>query len=268
MRDGQDRHGGSTALLEPDEPDAAAVVNPSGRSSFLLIGDHAGQIVPRVLADLGLGEAELSRHIGWDIGIAELGARLAAALDAVFIRQVYSRLVIDCNRAPWAPDAIPEVSDGTMVPGNAALDAAARAARVDAIHAPYHAAIAAEIARRTAGGQMTQLVALHSFTSVMRGVVRPWHCGILHDGANDMLATTMLAVLRADPALTVGDNAPYAMDAIDYTVPHHAFAAGLPYVEIEIRQDLLRSPAGIAEWSARLAAMLPAALDLGVASPT
>jgi len=255
-------------LLEPDEPDATAMVNPSGGSSLLLIGDHAGRAVPRALADLGLRDAELSRHIGWDIGIAELGRRLAVALDAVFVAQVYSRLVIDCNRAPDAVDAISEVSDGTVVPGNAALPAAARAARVAAVHAPYHAAIAAEIARRTATGQATQLVALHSFTPVMRGVARPWQCGILHDGANDGLARAMLAELRADPALTVGDNEPYAMDGIDYTIPRHAFAAGLAYVEIEIRQDLLGSIAGIDEWSARLAAMLPAALDLAGASPT
>ncbi|UAJ11159.1 N-formylglutamate amidohydrolase [Glacieibacterium megasporae] len=255
-------------MLDQNEPDAAAVVNPSGRSSFLLIGDHAGRVVPNALANLGLGDAELSRHIGWDIGIAELGQRLAAALDAVFIRQVYSRLVIDCNRDPGAADAIPAVSDGTTVPGNAALTAAARAARVAAIHTPYHAVIAAELERRIAGGQPTQLVALHSFTPEMRGFARPWHCGVLHNGANDALAKAMLTVFRADRALVVGDNDPYAMDNIDYTIPRHAFAAGLPYVEIEIRQDLLASRAGIDEWSARLTAMLPAALDLAAPSPT
>ena len=255
-------------LLDQNEPDAAAVVNRGGASSFLLIGDHAGRVVPRALGGLGLSDTELSRHIGWDIGIATLGEKLAAALDAVFIRQTYSRLVIDCNRDPDAPDAIPAVSDGTVVPANAALSPVARAARVAAVHAPYHAAIAAEIARRTAAGQATALVALHSFTPVMRGIARPWHCGILHDGANDALAAALLASLRAEPGLTVGDNEPYAMDGIDYTVPRHAFAARLAYVEIEIRQDLLGTPDGIAEWSERLARLLPAALDLATRSPT
>ena len=255
-------------LLEPDESGPAAVVNPLGASSFLLIGDHAGRVVPRALGGLGLSDTELSRHIGWDIGIATLGEKLAAALDAVFIRQTYSRLVIDCNRDPDAPDAILAVSDGTVVPANASLDSAARAARVAAVHAPYHAAIAAEIARRSAAGQPTALVALHSFTPAMRGIARPWHCGILHDGANDALAAALLASLRAEPGLTVGDNEPYAMDGIDYTVPRHAFAARLPYVEIEVRQDLLGSPDSIAQWSARLARLLPAALDLATRSPT
>ncbi len=91
-------------------------------------------------------------------------------------------------------------------------------------------------------------------------MARPWHCGILHDGANDGLARALLAGLAAEGDLVVGDNEPYAMNGTDYTVPRHAFAAGLPYAEIEVRQDLLGDDAGIAAWSARLARLLPAAL--------
>ncbi len=92
----------------------------------------------------------------------------------------------------------------------------------------------------------------------MRGFARPWHCGILHNGANDALSRAMLAALAAEGDLVVGDNEPYAMDRIDYTIPRHAFARGLPYVEIEVRQDLLADAAGIAAWAARLARLLPA----------
>ncbi len=255
-------------MLDPDEPEPVAIVNPHGRSPLLLIGDHGGKRVPKALANLGLDDAELGRHIGWDIGVTALGTVLAAALDAVFVHQIYSRLVIDCNRDPAAPDAMPAVSDATVVPGNATLDAGARAARVAAVHAPYHAAVHHEIIRRTAAGQPTALVALHSFTPAMAGVARPWHCGILHNGANDRLATALLVGLRGEGDLVVGDNEPYAMDRIDYTVPRHAFAAGLPYVEIEVRQDLLADAAGIAAWAERLARLLPAALDLAGRAPT
>jgi predicted N-formylglutamate amidohydrolase len=251
-------------VLSDDEPQPAAIVNPDGASPFLLIGDHGGKRVPRALANLGLPNAELARHIGWDIGVTAKGEVLSAAIDATFIHQRYSRLVIDCNRDPDARDAMPAVSDGTVVPGNAALDAVARAARVAAIHAPYHAAIGDAIARRTAAGQPTALVALHSFTPMMRGVARPWHSGILHNGANDALARAMLAGLRAEGDLVVGDNEPYAMDSIDYTIPRHAFVAGLPYVEIEVRQDLLADAAGIAAWAARLGRLLLAAADTAV----
>ncbi len=248
-------------MLSDDEPQPAAIVNPDGASPFLLIGDHGGNLVPRALANLGLPDTELARHIGWDIGVTAMGIALSAVLDATFIHQRYSRLVIDCNRDATAFDAMPTVSDGTFVPGNAALDAVARAARVAAIHAPYQAAIGDAVARRTAGAQATALVALHSFTPVMRGAARPWHCGILHNGANDALAQAMLARLRAEGDLVVGDNEPYAMDSIDYTIPRHAFAAGLPYVEIEVRQDLVSDAAGIAAWAARLGRLLLAVAD-------
>ena len=137
-------------MLTPDEPQPAAIVNPNGVSPFLLIGDHGGNRVPGTLAKLGLADTELARHIGWDIGVTAMGEALSAALDATFIHQIYSRLVIDCNRDPAAPDAMPMISDGTVVPGNAALEPSARALRVAAIHMPYQAVIGDAVARRLA----------------------------------------------------------------------------------------------------------------------
>jgi len=240
----------SQSLLEADEPAPVRIINPGGRASFLLIGDHAGNLVPRALEPFGVARADLERHIGWDIGIAALGEMLAGMLDATFIAQCYSRLVIDCNRSPEAFDAMPEASDGTPIPANAAtLDAAARAARVAAIHAPYQAAIAAELARRDAAGEDTVLVALHSFTPVMRGFARPWQIGILHGGGNEAYARSVLAALEARGDLVVGDNEPYAMDTIDFTIPNHAFAKARRYVETEIRQDLLASEDQIRGWA-------------------
>jgi predicted N-formylglutamate amidohydrolase len=238
------------------------VNNPSGGSPFLLIGDHAGNAIPHALNDLGVAADDRHRHIGWDIGIAALGDELSRRLDAVWIAQAYSRLVIDCNRdpAPAAdPNAVVPVSDGTPVPGNHGLAPADRAARVAEIHAPYQQAIADEIARRTSAGAPTILVAMHSFTPAMGGVARPWHVGILHNGANDAFARAVLGLLQADPVLTVGDNEPYAMDNIDHSIPRHAFAAGLPYVEFEVRQDLLAEQAGIDRWADILARILSAA---------
>jgi predicted N-formylglutamate amidohydrolase len=246
-------------LLGPDDADPVRIANPGGASAFLLIGDHAGNAVPHRLDALGLDDAERARHIGWDIGIAALGAHLAGALDATFISQHYSRLVIDCNRSAAQPDVFPPVSDGTIVPGNRDLSDTDRAARFAEIHAPYQKAIADELARRDDTGQRTVLVALHSFTPSMRGHDRPWHVGILHDRGDTRFAQAMLAVLRAEPALAVGDNEPYRMDQIDYTIPRHAYPAARLYAEIEIRQDLLVD-GGAEAWAGRLARILPAAL--------
>ncbi len=246
-------------LLGPHDAPPVRVLNVRGASPFLLIGDHAGNAVPHRLGTLGVSEAELGRHIGWDIGIGVLGELLAERIDATFVRQTYSRLVIDCNRSAAQPDAIAELSDGTPVPGNQDLSDADRAQRFAEIHEPYQAAIGAELARRDAAGTTTTLVALHSFTPAMRGQDRPWHIGILHDGGDTRFAHAMLAVLRAEPGLVVGDNEPYRMDQIDYTIPRHAYPASRPYAEIEIRQDLLTTPEACAEWADRLARILPAA---------
>lgn len=248
-------------LLAADEPPPVAIVNPAGESSFLLIGDHAGNAIPARLGTLGLSASDLARHIAWDIGVGALGAAMAERLDAVFVRQTFSRLAVDCNRGPQAPDVIAEVSDGTVVPGNAALSPEERAARFAEILEPYQLAIGAEIARRDAARLPTTLLALHSFTPTMRGAARAWHAGILHGGGDPAFAIRLLAELRRDADLIVGDNEPYKMDLIDYTIPRHAFAARRPYAEIEVRQDLLESGAGIAIWCERLASAAERAAD-------
>lgn len=251
-------------LLTGDDPSPVQHVNPNGASRFLLLGDHAGNRIPARLDSLGLADVDLQRHIAWDIGVGSLGERLATLLDAVFIRQTYSRLVIDCNRSVDAVDAIPAVSDRTAIPGNAQLSPADRAARIAAVHAPYQAAIAEELRRRDAAGTASILVSLHSFTPEMGSTPRPWEIGILHGDGDNRFALACLAALRAQGGRCVGDNEPYRMDRIDYTVPVHAFADRRPYVEIEIRQDQLANESGVERWATDMLAMLTqAAADIG-----
>ena len=245
-------------LLAEDEPHPAIVRAGSPECPFVLVADHAGNAIPRVLGDLGLGEGDRARHIAWDIGIAGVADALAERLAAPLVRQRYSRLVIDCNRDPARADAVPEISDGSVIPGNAALDDDQRAARIAAIHAPYHAAIAAALSGQK---QPPIMVALHSFTPVMAGFARPWHAGVLHDRGDTRFSDAVLAGLRARIAAPVGDNEPYAMDGIDFTVPYHCYATGRPYAEIELRQDLIADAAAQERWAGLLAEVLTSALD-------
>lgn len=241
--------------------DPTVVLNSGAPSPFLLLGDHAGRFIPPVLEALGLTEPDLSRHIAWDIGVLALGQHLSRLLDATFISQGYSRLVIDCNRHPDRADAIPEVSDHTAIPGNRGLSAGDRAVRISRVFKPYHDRIALELEARAARGAQTTIVALHSFTPVMQGFVRPWRFGVLHLGGSGF-SDAMLARLRAefDPQ-HVGDNEPYKMDGVDFTIPHHAIGRGLDYVELEVRQDLLADEAGQFAIAERLARLLPDALQ-------
>jgi len=241
-----------TLLLSGDLP-PVEIVNPEGKSRFLLIGDHAGNVVPTALGDLGVSADELARHIGWDIGVEALGRNLAARLDAVFVRQRYSRLVIDCNRDPASAAAIPAVSDRTSVPGNIGLGPGARDARITEIHEPYQQAIGAALGDRV-------LVSLHSFTPVLGEAERVWHLGVLHAGHNDGFARRLHDWLVEHSGRMVGDNEPYRMDTTDYTVPRHAFESGRPYVELEVRQDLLGDAAGVDAIAALLAEGLAATM--------
>ncbi|MEJ7928059.1 N-formylglutamate amidohydrolase [Sphingobium sp. AN641] len=257
----QQHMGTGENMLGTDDPDPVLLHNAAGRSAFLLTGDHAGNHVPARLGDLGLPRTERDRHIGWDIGIGPLGRMLADRLDAPFVSQAYSRLVIDCNRDPASPEAVPVISDGTVIPGNEGMDQEGLADRVAAIHAPYHDAIARMVAARAAAARPALFIALHSFTPALGGVRRPWDVGVLHWTGDRRFALALLAQLRAVPGLCVGDNQPYRMDATDYSVPRHAIAAGLPYAEIELRQDLISDRAGQVKWSGQLAIALRNALD-------
>ena len=250
----------ASVLLGANDPPPLTVHNAQGPSPFVLIADHAGQRIPEQLGDLGLSQEQRDRHIGWDIGIAGVTERLSEKLDAFAILQTYSRLVIDCNRPLQVPSSIVTVSDGTEIPGNLQLDDEARTARALEIFAPYHARITQELDRRAAHSLPSVLVSMHSFTPVFAEFVRPWHAGVLYH-RDARLAHALLAALRTEPDLVVGDNEPYAVsDGSDYAVPVYGEQRGLLHVELEIRQDLIAEASGQEAWAERLARLLPSLL--------
>ena len=252
---------GLPPLLAMDEPAPFVIEREQGASPFFLTCDHAGRRIPRALGDLGLPESERRRHIGWDIGAAGVMRELSARLDAFAIAQIYSRLVVDCNRPLDSPTLIPERSERTDIPGNRNLSAAQREQRVREIFAPYHARTAAELDARHARGRPTIFVTLHSFTPVYMDVARPWHVGMLYN-RDTRFARALLEVIRAEGSWCVGDNEPYSVnDASDYAIPVYGEQRGLPHVEIEVRQDLIEDAAGQARWGERLAHWLMRAAE-------
>ena len=108
------------AFVRFDEEDTPPVeiFNGSGRAHALVVCDHAGNHIPARLGQLGVSDAELGRHIGWDVGAADVARTVARLLDAPAVLCHVSRLVIDPNRVPGHPTSILPVSDGTPVPGN------------------------------------------------------------------------------------------------------------------------------------------------------
>jgi predicted N-formylglutamate amidohydrolase len=246
-------------LLGQDEPNPVRVVNFDATGPFVIVCEHAGNLVPAALGGLGVTAQDLDRHIGLDIGAASVAEQLAERLGSVLVLQRYSRLVIDCNR-PWgAPDLIPELADGTEITGNRGLSEGQRRERFDAIHAPLHAAIARQIDRT----RPRALVALHSFTGALAdGVARTMELGLLFNRDPRLAEALRSAILALEPATSVAMNAPYRVeDASDVTIPVHGEARGIPHVLIEIRNDLISDAPGQRAWAELLAMALPAALS-------
>jgi predicted N-formylglutamate amidohydrolase len=250
-------------LLADDEPRPFQLVNASGRAPLVLVCEHAGRMVPRALGTLGLPPEAFERHIAYDLGAAALARELARRLDAPLALQPWSRLVCDCNRRPDVPSFAPEVSEDTAIPGNRRLDPAARQARLEAIFEPFHRGVRRLVDAQLGRHGRIAFVTIHSFTPVFLGVRRELEVGLLFN-RDRRLADAVGRRLRQWNDIRVVDNEPYRMDDdSDYTVPVHAERRGLPYLELEIRNDLLATAEDRRRWADRLAeALRPALADV------
>jgi predicted N-formylglutamate amidohydrolase len=255
-RTGVQEEGFPLGDIEPAE-----VFNAASDAPILIISDHSGRQIPTYLGDLGLPDHERARHIGWDIGAADMTRRLAERLGATAVLNNVSRLVIDPNREPSGPTSIPEISDGTFVPANQDLAESEKARRLGYSFVPYHRAIARQIARLRRRSGAPVIISMHSFTPRMQHQWRPWDVGVLW--ADDKrLAAPVLDGLRDDSRLCVGDNQPYAGDHPGcYSVAFHATRNGFPNVAFEVRQDLIETRHRAEAWADRLAEVLLPALS-------
>lgn len=231
-------------LLAADEPLPFKVLNPNATAPTLLVCDHASRRFPKALGTMGLDPVARICHLAWDIGAGPLTERLAESLGFTAVLAEYSRLVVDCNRNLMDPSAFLEFGDGVVVHGNRNLNQQHKDARAREIYWPYHYAVDVEIKRLSGVNYPPALFAIHSFTPVMNGVSRPWEIGILWDA--DRPTAEILIEGFSKAGYVVGDNEPYSGKApMDFTIDHHAEAAGLPHVGIEIRQDLIDDRDGV-----------------------
>jgi predicted N-formylglutamate amidohydrolase len=224
-------------------------------TGLLILCDHAENSLPESYGCLGLRPEDLHRHIAHDMGAVGIAERLASQLGAPAILSQFSRLLIDPNRGLDDPTLIMQISDGLIVPGNVGVDEAEIAFRIDHYYEPYHRAIERAIEAGLAMGKPPALVSMHSFTQAWKGVPRPWSVGVLWD-KDPRLALPLLAALREIPGIEVGDNQPYSGQLKGDTLYRHGTGRGLAHVLIEVRQDLILSEEGQAEWAQLLAGAL------------
>jgi predicted N-formylglutamate amidohydrolase len=220
--------------------------------------DHATNTVPPMIAEgnLGLPPEDMGRHIAYDVGAAGVAQALADLLDAPAILSNFSRLVIDPNRGEDDPTLLMRLYDGTIIPANRNADPQELERRMALLYRPYHVALSGLLASRAA----PVLLSIHSFTPQLRGrPPRPWEVAVLY-GADARLARPLIARLRAETDLTVGDNEPYSGHLPGDSVDRHALQQGRPNVLVEVRNDLIQDVVGQRHWAARLAPILTEAL--------
>ena len=225
--------------------EAYSILPGDAASDLLVVVDHASRAIPADI-DLGIDPAHAEKHIGWDIGAADLGGALCARLGCPGLFGAVSRLVLDLHREADSAALIPEASDGHHIPGNVGLAAADREARLARFWRPYHA----RLADMVAANRPALIAAVHSFTPRLEtsdGPDRPWQVGILYNG-DDRAARIAIAELRA-MGFETGDNEPYSGKLLNATMNLHAEAHGIPYLAIEVRNDLIRDASGVARWA-------------------
>jgi predicted N-formylglutamate amidohydrolase len=238
--------------------EACTHVPGSAASGLLLIADHASNHVPADI-DLDIDPVLLNQHMAIDIGVAPLGRLLCKRLDMTGLFGPVSRLVLDLNREEHAAGLIPSESDGFSISGNKLLDAAGKAARIDRFWRPYHDYIAEMIASQAP----RLIISLHSFTprlSTRPDEARPWQVGVLYN-QDDRAALAGIKALRAADVIT-GDNEPYSGKVLNATMNLHAEANGIPYLGLEVRQDLIGDEAGVAHWAEVLTPVIEKVRDI------
>lgn len=258
------------AIMPPPMPDEAAPAMTTGAeppeayevlpgdpdSSIIVLGDHATNIVPPEYPRyLGLPAEEFERHIAYDIGVEGIVRGLATELGAHAVMSRFSRLLIDPNRSADDPTLIMRLSDGAVVPANHQISPAERETRIERFWRPYDDAVSRAIEGKLGRGIVPIIVSVHSFTPFWRGIPRPWQVGVLWD-ADDRVPVPMIDMLRTDESLTVGDNEPYSGSLGGDMMNRQAHGRGLGHALIEVRQDLIGSEAGQAEWVERLAPII------------
>ncbi|MFC3615321.1 N-formylglutamate amidohydrolase [Lutimaribacter marinistellae] len=239
-----------TSILSDSDPSPVSIVNAESHAPVLLLCEHAGQAIPKSLAKLGVSQNVIDSHRGWDIGALAVARDVASHLNAPLVIQAYSRLVIDANRPPDSPHAVPVEVDGVTIFGNVGITPEQQLQRVEEIFAPLDNTLIDMM--RTL--QPKGCFSIHSFTPIMDGNSRPWHAGFLSRRDMSTAHALLEAIARQKPGLTMAVNQPYQIDdETDWFIPRHAEPSGAAHALIEIRNDLISDAQGAAEWARMIA---------------
>jgi predicted N-formylglutamate amidohydrolase len=223
-------------------------------SRLLITCEHAS---PALLPGMRPGgrdiEALLETHWAWDIGIWDVVRVVSRHLNATAVGGRFSRLVVDLNRDPNDATLIRKEVEGTALPFNARVSPREAGRRVLRVHAPYHAEIDRQVARRTAKGVRPFLLSFHSFTPFLHPRRRRFDAGVLY--SDHARLGGRLGRELARQGFSVRYNRPYSgREGLIYAVARHGSNHQVPYLELEINQRSLGTPADRRRIGRRVAA--------------
>ena len=228
------------------------IFKSNGTNRVIILCDHASNYIPPKYKNLGLENNQIQKHIGWDIGAANVAKKISKSLDATLIMSGYSRLLIDCNRPFGVPEAFIKKSENTIIPGNFNLTKKEKTYRAKKYCIPYRNKIENIIKFRMKKNIIPIIVSIHSFTPVYNGKSRPWHLGLLFRKEKRVFSL-LIKELQKDKSIKTGINQPYKCNLKgDFSIPYFAELKGLPCILLEIRQDLINSKSGVIKWSKKI----------------
>lgn len=240
--------------VSPASPDdAVEIIGPGvGREPLILTCEHASRRVPRPLRSSAADREILASHWGYDIGAATVTREVVRRTGSLALLARFSRLVCDANRHAEDATWIRREVEGQVLSFNARVDAAEIGRRRRRYYEPYHHAVDEVLRRRLAAGGDVLLLSVHSFTPVFGEDRRDMEVGVLF---NDHAAVAQrLERALAATGLRAALNEPYSgRQGMMFAAQRHGTIHNVVYLEIELRQDLLATPAQARRMGAALA---------------
>jgi N-formylglutamate deformylase len=244
----------------------------AGDTPLVVSAPHVGTYVPAAILGRLTPEAAELADTDWHI---ERLYDFARGLGASVIAATHSRLVIDLNRDPSGQPLYPGASntelcplgtfaDGPVYRDGGAPDAAEIAARVETCWRPYHAALAAELARARARFGVAVLWDAHSIVSrasrFFAGTLPDFNLGTA-DGAScdPALAARVHAILATAPGFSAVHNGRFKGG---YITRHYGQPAdGVHALQLEMAQSAYMVEGPPFAWDPERAARLRPVLE-------
>jgi len=255
-------------LREPDPvqdeaPDAFEIARPASAATALVFASpHSGRIYPTGMMAASRLDADAIRR-SEDVWVDRLIER-ATAFGVGVITARLARVYLDVNREPWEldqgmfSDELPAYARGRSARVAAGLGAIARIVaegeevyarkltfaearhRVEAVHAPYHAALRGLVDEALEAHGVAVLLDWHSMPSAAARHSAAGACDVVLGDRFGGACTPAIARIvergLTDLGYTVARNAPYAGG---YTTEHYGRPArGVHALQIEVNRAL------------------------------